>query len=106
MQGEMRFSDEHPLMRAFRLFHAANPHVYELFTKYALEACRAGRGRFGARMIWNRMRWYARFETTDGESGGFKLNNNHTPYYARLFMSDWPEYEDLFETRRARGVDA
>ena len=103
--GDSEGDDDTPLRRAFRVFHAENPHVYELFSRYALEACRAGRGRFGAWMVWNRMRWYARFETTEGQSGGFKLNNNLIAYYARHFMAEHPEYEGIFETRRAQGEE-
>lgn len=91
------------LWRAFREFHAKNPHVYEMFERFALEAVETGRARIGARMIWNRMRWYCRFETTDKRAGRFKLNDHHSPYYARLFLERHPQHAGLFETRRVQG---
>ena len=87
---------ESALEQAFREFHEANPHVYALFRELASEVIRAGRVRFSARTIWHRMRWYAAFETTDEE---FKLNNNHSPYYARLWLKDHPQYPGFFELR-------
>lgn len=103
-QPELDFDRPPParsdLEAAFLAFHRANPEVYRLFVRFALEAARAGRSRFGARMIWNRIRWFTDVETK--ESSGLKLNNNHTPYYARLFARDYPEHALLFETRRVR----
>ena len=85
------------LQVAFEQFHAENPHVYELFTRFSFEAIDRGRTRYSARMVWSRMRWHVDFETTE-ES--YKLNDHHTPYYARLFMADYPEHSEFFETRR------
>ena len=93
----MSYHDEPPLVRAFREFHEGNPHVYELFCRFSFAASRKGLHRFSARMVWHRMRWYAAFETTDQT---FKLNDHHTPYYARMFMEDHPGYEGFFELRR------
>ena len=86
------------LERAFERFHTENPHVYDLFKKYTHQAIRAGRDRFGAQSIIERIRWYTAIETK-GDS--FKINNNHARYYARLFMREHPVYEDFFRTRRA-----
>ena len=80
----------------FFQFHRENPHVYEHFKRYAFAAIDANRGRFGVWMIWNRMRWYERFETTDED---WKLNNNHTPYYGRMFLCDHPQHAGFFELR-------
>ena len=87
--------DSGPL-EAFEAFHAENPHVYKLFKRFAFRVIAAGRRRYSARTIWHRMRWHADFETTDDE---YKLNNNHSPYYGRLFMADHPEHDGLFATR-------
>lgn len=29
----------------------------------------------------------------------YKINNNHTPYFARHFMYEYPQYKGFFETR-------
>lgn len=83
--------------RKFRAFDAANPHVYELFQKFTLDAIRAGRKRFGARMIWERMRWYTMVEAKDQTD--FKLNDHYPPYYARKFMGEHVSYQGFFELR-------
>ena len=84
------------LEAAFAKFHAENPHIYELFKRFAWEAIRAGRRKFSARMIFHRMRWYTNVETNDPN---FKINNNHSPYYARMWMVDHPEYPGFFNIR-------
>lgn len=91
-----------PLLAAWKVFHAANPKVYALFERFALEAARRGRTRFGARMIWERMRWYVKVETTDQLAGLYKLNDHHHPYYAREFVRRRPEFRDLFEFRKVQ----
>ncbi len=88
---------------AFEVFHDANPHVYELFEWFTLQAIGAGRTRFGARMVWERMRWYTKVEARDRMS--YKLNDHYPPFYARLFMRDHPQHAGLFETRTAIADD-
>jgi len=87
------------LRAAFELFHRDNPQVYRLFCHYCDEAIRAGRKYLGAKMIWERMRWHARVETTDA---AFKLNNNWHSFMARLWLAEHPEHPDFFETRRLK----
>lgn len=84
------------LEEQFLAFHKANPHVYRLFCEYAEKAIRAGRTRYSARTIWHVMRWHADFETTEDE---FKLNDHHTPFYARMWTRDHPHHPELFELR-------
>ncbi len=84
------------IQERFAEFHRDNPKVYELFQRFTYQALQTGRKRFGARMIWERMRWYTTVETNDLE---FKLNDHYPPYYARLFMARHPKYAGFFETR-------
>jgi hypothetical protein len=85
--------------RDFEAFHAENPHVYQLFERFTFEAISAGRKRFSARTVAERIRWYTSVETRD--PAGFKLNNNWAPFYARLFHERWPAYDGLFELRKS-----
>lgn len=81
-------------------FHEANPHVYEAFEAYALEAVGEGM-RIGAKTIWELLRWDYRVEVhTRGDE--FKLNNNHTAYYARMFADRNPNHAEFFRTRGVR----
>ena len=96
MQNELVFDESDEAEQAFWVFHRKNPHVYRLFDRFTSEAIRAGRSHFGARMVWERMRWYTQVET---EGDPYKLNDHLTPYYARLWMRNHPSHEGLFELR-------
>lgn len=78
-------------------FHEDNPHVYELIKMYTFQAIKAGHKHYGIQTIAERVRWHTMVET-QGEA--LKLNNNHTAYYARLFMDDHPEHQGFFRTRK------
>lgn len=86
------------LAERFEAFDAANPHVWRAFERFAFEAVRAGRTRIGAKAIWERMRWWSTFETSDPE---FKINNSYTAHYARKWIRLHPEHAGLFELRGA-----
>lgn len=101
---ETEFEFHTPVLRgkfedAWEAFHAAHPRVYDLFARFAREAAESGRERFGAKMIWERMRWYTTIEA-GGKGEDWRLNNNYITYYAREFMRRNPQYGDLFELRR------
>ena len=81
-------------------FHRANPSVYELFRSFAMQAVNAGMRRLGARVIWERIRWYVHIETNTADE--FKLNDHYTPYYARLLMLREPQLAGVFSRRDAR----
>lgn len=83
-------------LQRWRRFHTDNPHVYATFSRFTTEAIARGRTSFGARMVWERMRWFSMFETTDPD---WKLNNDYAPFYARLFLADHPQHSGLFELR-------
>jgi len=89
-----------PRFAAFVQYHRDNPVIYQRFVQYAMEAHRAGRRGFGARMVGERIRWYLNVETRSVD--GFKINDHHWPYYARLAMLEHTELDGLFETRLAR----
>lgn len=87
------------LREEFERFHAANPHVYTLFERFTFDAINAGRTRFGAKAVFERIRWFTTVETNSKDD--LKLNNNYTAFYARLFEARWPYYAGLFEKRTA-----
>lgn len=83
---------------AFRKFHGANPRIYVRIRRFALEALASGK-KVGMRAIWERMRWSYLVESKSDDD--YKLNNNHTPHYARLLMQQEPALAGFFETRGA-----
>lgn len=81
------------LEAAFRRFHVDNPRIWQLFEKFALEVSRTGRRHYSSAAIFERIRWHIEIETSDGEC---KLNNNHKPFYSRLFHQRHPELGKFF----------
>lgn len=80
----------------FEQFHSDNPHVWELFKKYTMDAVNAGYKSYGVASIFERIRWHSDIETT-GDT--FKINNNHKAFYARMFMDEYPKHSGFFRTR-------
>jgi hypothetical protein len=78
----------------FATYHAENPSIYEAFKKFTFQVIQK-RKRFGARSIMERIRWDTVIEGNDA----FKINDNYTAYYVRLFDKDFPEHIDFFRKR-------
>lgn len=73
-----------------------NPHVFTLFERFAREALNKGFKNFGAAAIIERMRWHTAMESTDEQ---FKISANHTAFYARKLMAQYPEFAGFFRTQ-------
>jgi len=82
----------------FHKYHETNPQVYEYFKRFAFEKIARGSKHIGSKAIFERIRW----ESPMIASGEFKINNNFTAFYSRLFMQDFPQHKGIFETRRAK----
>src|SRR5688500_5975286 len=90
------------LERQFAEFHAANPHVADLFERYALEAWKAGARRVGAKAIAERIRWDQRVRVISDE---WKINNSLVALYARLLIHRHTILADVIETRERQERD-
>lgn len=85
----------------FREWLDENWHVYEEFERRANRLWKGGRKRYGARAIWETIR----FDSTVGQlSGEYKLNDHYPPYCGRLWTLFHPEREGFFEQRRAKAA--
>ena len=85
-----QFSDE------FLTYHSKNPLVYDLFKQYTLQLLDTGRERIGARLIIERIRWDSMITTNDTTK--FKIRNLFVADYSRLFMQEFPQYGQVFNT--------
>lgn len=85
--------------RAWAKFFSENPMVWKMFRHHTTELIEAGHKTMSHRMIWETIRFNSMLET-NGEP--FKLNNNHLPFYAKLFMKRYPEYGQVFELREKK----
>ena len=86
------------LKHEWQTFHDKNPEVYELFERFAFMTIKSGFDHYGSMAILQRVRWHKDVETNDEL---FKINNNHAPFYARLFMKNHPQHEGFFRTRKS-----
>lgn len=89
------------LERAFEVFHAANPEVYELFCKFTQEAIDAGFPTVAAAMIMHRIRWEGMLAVKRTGNPAYKIDQNLCTYYARQYMADHPQ-RPVFRTRRTK----
>jgi hypothetical protein len=84
------------ILEAFKKFDRENPHVFDAVHGFAQEALEHGRERFGIGIIWERMRWYMNFETTEKP---LKLNNNYRSCYARRLIASDPRFKEMLVIR-------
>lgn len=75
----------------------ANPHVYNLFVKFAHERARAGKP-FGAKALAERVRWECSF----AKNGEYKINNNYVAYIARRLVEDYPNLKPFIQFREVK----
>lgn len=100
IDGHVGPPDGKSIKTAFLEFHAANPIVYYELVRYARQAKKAGATKVGIKMLFEVLRWNVLLNTARTGNDDFKLNNNYHSYYARLIMSNEPDLEGIFETRR------
>ena len=88
------------LKEKFKRFDENNPHVWDLFVSYTMQAINAGASKFGAQAVIERIRWHSNIETQSEDR--FKISNDHAAFYARKFMEEYPQYDGVFRTRPSK----
>lgn len=88
------------LTKRFEEFHAANPHVYALFSKYTKEAIDSGKHRMSHWLVINRIRWDS--EVLTQNTDGYKISNDFIALYARKFMAENPMYKGFFGVKEMK----
>jgi len=89
------------LVATFEKFDAKNPHIYNLFKRFALEVVKTHK-RFSADAILHRIRWFTQVETVGSK---FKIANYCAAFYARKFIKEFPQYEGIFSFRKSAADD-
>ena len=84
-------------LEAFKRFYRANPHVYDLYVKFAREAKQAGLPKLSISLLTERIRWETSIVTKSED--GMRISNNHKPFYARM-LSKRPEFEGMFVIKK------
>jgi len=83
--------------KLFSQYHEENPQVYKAFKEMALKAV-TFKSHFGAKAIFEVLRW----KTAVSGNDGFKINNNYTSFYARMFENEFPQHKDFFRKRKSK----
>jgi len=88
----------------FEKFHAENPHVFEMFSRFAIEMW-LRREHGSASLIFERMRWEFMLDTGHDAP---RLNNNYRALYAREWEGRNPNRRGFFRKRirRANTIDS
>jgi len=79
----------------FKSIHKERPKIYEVFQKVTFELMKRGYDRYSAYGIMHIVRfkiWQPGVDMRPDED--YKISNNMTPFYARLFLRDFPEHQD------------
>jgi hypothetical protein len=84
-----------PKQVKFEKYHTANPEIWNMFKELTFQLIKAGRGHFSADAILHTIR----FNTAIRGGKDFKINNNYSSMYSRMFTSNYPEHKDFFEQR-------
>jgi len=87
----------------FKEYHLENPDVYRLFDKFTIQAIDSGKENYSCRAIFHRIRWHTEIETRSGDC--FKIGNNHSPYYGRLWEAKNPGHDGFFRKRKLTSQD-
>lgn len=98
------------LREEFLAFHRDNPWVYDRLLRRVEQIYATGRRKYSMRTLLSVARFDRDLETTGedvpvagGEERRVKLNDHHSPYYARLVAYKNPHLRDFFEYRRVAG---
>lgn len=82
------------------IWHKANREVYDAFESIAFELIQQGHKRYSSDAILHIVRF--NLNKTKGPNDQYKINNNYSAYYSRLFTHYHPEHKDFFETRETK----
>ena len=79
----------------------SNLHVWDAFVEEAMKIRRRGYKHYSARTIVHVLRHHSAISENGSE---WKINNNHSPYLARLFDLMIPGFAGMWEYRETKKV--
>ena len=93
--NQLSIFEPDPKQVKFEKYHSANPEIWNMFKELTFQLIRAGRNHFSSDAILHTIR----FNTAIRGGKDFKINNNYSSMYSRLFTTNFPEHKDFFEQR-------
>ena len=88
------------LLNLWKIFHAANPQVYEAFKHYTYEIKKAGWEHYSHWAVANQVRWH--FDTRIKGEFPFKLSNDFITVYARVLTWNHADLEGFFTLKKCK----
>lgn len=98
---EIAVLNQHLFTDEFMEWLPDNLHIWKAFVREASAVINKGFKHYSARTIIHVLRHHSALYEVGGE---FKINNNTSPYLARLFDVVYPSYRGLFEYRETKKV--
>lgn len=92
---------ENNLLFKYNTWIAANPHVYELFEKFTLDAINAGAKKLSGWLVVNRLRWEVSFSTQGcfDTDRNYKIGNDYIAFLVRDFIQRNPQHKKIFTVK-------
>ena len=82
----------------FSEYHKANPEIYRMMRMFAYEQINSGKTKYSCQHILYRIKWD--IDKRDYGDTDFKIPSYASPWYARKFIADHPQYGDFFTLRK------
>ena len=90
----------------FKNIHKSKPEIYEEFCRVSKALIARGHKQYSAYGVMHIVRFSVWKEgVTMKPEEEFKVSNNMTPFYARLFLRDFPEHDEFFVTKPIKVQD-
>jgi hypothetical protein len=90
------------LQAAFSAYHKAHPEIYEEFKRRVSQLWNSGKRHYSADGILHVIRFHTALTGKPRDS--YKINNNFSSFYVRLWQKEHPERADFFETRAQKSI--
>jgi len=84
----------------FTAYHNANPSVWVEFEKLANRLWDRGIKHYGSKGICEVIRYHTQIDARPGDK--FKVNNNYSPMYAKLYLLKHPDRKEFFDCRERK----
>ena len=83
---------------SFERFNNENPQLYEVFKKEVFTLMGNGRSRLSSGMILMLIRSDPTIRDSSGDK--LRLNQNYSAFFAKKFLSDYPQHSKVFKVQK------
>lgn len=94
MQQKIEFTEDLKVVK----YHEENPHIYAKFEEVTLQTIERGFKHYSAKGVIEIIRWW----TAVKGNTEYKISNEYSPFYARLFEQKHPQHKGFFRMKRSK----